>query len=525
MTLVPPTAIRLTNGQQTVVPVDDLQIGDTILIKPGERLPMDGVILAGESSLDQAPVTGESVPVYKTVGAEVYAGTINGSGALDVQVTRRAADNTIARIIRMVEEAQSVRAPSQTLVDRFARVYTPAVVLVALVIALAPPLLFNAPFLDLGDGTHGWLYRALSLLVIACPCALVISTPVTVITAITAAARRGVLIKGGAHLEMLGKVKAVAFDKTGTLTRGQPSVTATHALDCETDAECPRCDDVLALANAVETKSAHPLARAVVDAAAQRGVATAYAPAEAVASLAGRGVQGRVDGKLITVGSHALFDAQYPHNPALCAEVAAVEGRGQTTMLIAEDERVRGYISVEDTPRPESAAVLRDLRALGQHTIMLTGDNAAVARAIADKIGVEDVRADLLPEDKVAAVGDLLAKYETVAMIGDGINDTPALARASVGVAMGGAGSAQALETADVALMGDDLTGLSFVLRLARFARRLIVQNIVASVGIKIAFVLLALFGATSLWLAILADVGMLLVVTLNGMRPLRYKA
>ena len=524
MTLVPPTAIRVTEGKQEVVPVDELQVGETILVKPGERLPMDGVIRAGESSLDQAPVTGESVPVYKTIGADVYAGTINGSGALDVRVTRLAADNTIARIIRMVEEAQSVRAPSQTLVDRFARVYTPAVVIVALVIALAPPLLFNAPFLDPADGTHGWLYRALSLLVIACPCALVISTPVTVITAITAAARRGVLIKGGAHLEMLGRVKAIAFDKTGTLTRGQPSVTATHALDCQTGAECPRCDDVLALANAVETRSAHPLARAVVEAAERRGVDSAYAPAEAVASLAGRGVQGRVNGKLITVGSHALFDAQYPHDQALCAEVSAVEGRGQTTMLIAEDERVRGYISVEDTPRPESAAVLRDLRALGQHTIMLTGDNAAVAHAIADQIGVDEVRADLLPEDKVAAVGDLLQKYETVAMIGDGINDTPALARASVGVAMGGAGSAQALETADVALMGDDLTGLPFVMRLARFARRLIIQNIMASVGIKLVFVLLALFGATSLWLAILADVGMLLVVTLNGMRPLRFK-
>ncbi len=525
MTLIPPTAIRLQSGRQEVIPVDQLNVGDTILINAGERLPMDGVILAGESSINQAPVTGESVPVYKTVNADVYAGTINGSGALDVRVTRLAADNTIARIVRMVEEAQSVRAPSQTMVDRFARVYTPAIVVIAALVATIPPLLLNAPFLDLPDGTQGWLYRALSLLVIACPCALVISTPVTVIAAITAAARRGVLIKGGAYLELLGSVKAVAFDKTGTLTRGQPMVTAARSAECVTGEDCALCEDVLAVANAVETRSAHPLARAVVDEAARRGVESNYAPAEGVEMLAGRGVQGRVGGKLITVGSHALFDAHYPHSAAFCEQVTAAESHGQTTMLVAEEDQVRGYISVEDSLRPESIAVIRDLREMGQHTVMLTGDNAAVARAVSEKLGVDDVRADLLPEDKVSAVENLLKRFGTVVMIGDGINDTPALARASVGVAMGGAGSAQALETADVALMGDDLSGLPFVIRLARFARRLILQNIVASFALKAVFVVLALFGATSLWVAILADVGMLLIVTLNGMRPLRYKA
>ena len=519
MALVPATAIKLRDEHEHVVPVEELAVDDVILIKPGERLPADGVIAAGESSIDQAPVTGESVPVYKTMGAEVFAGTINGSGALEVRVTHLTADNTINRIIRMVEEAQSVRAPSQRTVDRFARIYTPAVVVVALVIALVPPLVFGAPFYDTPDGTHGWLYRALALLVIACPCALVISTPVTVISAIAAAAKRGVLIKGGAHLEALAGVRAFAFDKTGTLTYGKPAVTTTRSIDCKTGEACSRCDDVLALANAVERRSAHPLARAVVEAAHERGVDAVYAPAEAVESLAGRGVRGEIRGKRVTVGSHALFDAEYPHDEAFCDMVHEAEARGETTMLLSVGDKVRGYIGVADEIRSESAEVVRKLRELGQTTVMLTGDNAAVARTVASKIGVDDVRADLLPEDKVTAVQGLLREYGSVAMVGDGINDTPALAAATVGIAMGGAGSAQALETADVALMGDDLRQLPFALGLARFAKQLIKQNVGVSFAVKALFLVLALFGATSLWVAILADVGTSLLVTLNGMR------
>jgi Cd2+/Zn2+-exporting ATPase len=520
---VPSTAIKLQDDHEHVVPVEELALDDLILVKPGERLPADGVIASGESSIDQAPVTGESVPVYKTVGAEVFAGTINGSGALEVRVSRPTADNTINRIIRMVEEAQSVRAPSQRTVDRFARIYTPAVVVVALVVALVPPLLFNAPFYDV-NGEHGWLYRALSLLVIACPCALVISTPVTVISAIAAAARRGVLIKGGAHLEALATVKAFAFDKTGTLTYGKPAVTSTRSFDCETGEACSRCDDVLALANAVERRSAHPLAHAVVTAAHERGVHTVYAPAEAVESLAGRGVQGQIRGKLVTVGSHALFDAEYPHDAAFCDIVQAAEARGETTMLLSVGDKVRGYISVADEIRDESAEVVRQLRGLDQKTVMLTGDNQAVAQTVAAKVGVDDVRAELLPEDKVTAVQGLLREYDSVAMVGDGINDTPALAAATVGIAMGGAGSAQALETADVALMGDDLKQLPFALGLARFARQLIRQNVGISFAVKALILVLALFGATSLWAAILADVGTSLLVTLNGMRTVKYR-
>lgn len=523
MTLVPATAIKLRDGHEQVVPVDDLAVEDVILVKPGERLPADGVIASGESALNQAPVTGESMPVNKRVGADVFAGTINGSGALEIRVTRATADNTINRIIRMVEEAQSVRAPSQRLVDQIARVYTPAVVLVAAAIAVLPPLLFNAPFYDVG-GEHGWLYRALSLLVIACPCALVISTPVTVISAIAAAARRGVLIKGGAHLEALATVKAFAFDKTGTLTTGKPVVTAARSADCETGEVCSRCDDVLALANAVERRSTHPLARAVTQAASERGLDTVYAPAEAVESLAGRGVQGRIRGKLVTVGSHALFDAEYPHNAQFCDLVHEAEARGETTMLLSVGDKVRGYIGVADAVRPESAEVVGQLRALGQRTVVLTGDNAVVAKNIASQVGVDDVRAGLLPEDKVTAVQGLLRDYGSVAMVGDGINDTPALAAATVGIAMGGAGSAQALETADVALMGDDLRQLPFALGLAKFARRLIRENVGISFAVKALFLGLALFGATSLWLAILADVGTSLLVTLNGMRVLKYR-
>src|SRR5690606_1866810 len=373
MTLAPARAILLQDGREIDVPVESLVAGDVILVKPGERIPMDGKVLRGESGVDQSPVTGESIPVQKSRDDEVFAGTINGSGALEISVTRLAADNTIQRIIRLVEEAQSVRAPSQRLIDQFARVYTPAVVLIAAFVAVVPPLLFNAPFYDLADGTHGWLYRALSLLVIACPCALVISTPVTVISAITAAARRGVLIKGGAHLEMLGRVRAFAFDKAGTLTRGKPTVTAVRAIDCETGSACELCDDVLALASAVERRSAHPLAQAVVDAAHMRGLSDVYAPAEAVESLAGRGIQGQLRDKVITVGSHSLFDAEHPHSPQFCQLVQEVEANGQTAMLLCDGDRVRGYIAVADAVRPESAEVVASLRDLGQHTVMLTG--------------------------------------------------------------------------------------------------------------------------------------------------------
>ncbi len=523
MALKPQEAIQLQGQHEQIVPVAALRVGDTILVKPGAAIPMDGEILTGASGINQAPITGESVPVAKSVGDEVFAGTLNGEATLTVRVTRLAKDNTLSRIIKLVEEAQSVRAPSQRLIDRFAHYYTPAVVVMALLVATLPPLLFNQPFWDTAT-THGWLYRALAMLVIACPCALVISTPVTVISAITAAARRGVLIKGGAHLEALGQIRAFAFDKTGTLTEGKPAVLSYRSLACETGEICAECDDVLALAAAVERRTTHPLAQAVVSAAEQRALANTYQPAANVELLAGRGVRGTVENRAVTLGSHALFDAEFPHSDTICRVVTMVESDGRTTMLLAEGEEVRGYIALADSPRTDSADVVKELNALGLQTVMLTGDNATVARTIADSVGVTDVRAGLLPAGKVTAVQELLAQHGYVAMVGDGINDTPALAAATVGIAMGGAGTPQAVETADIALMADDLRQLPFAVRLARFARSLIQQNVILSFGLKAIFLVLAFFGITSLWIAILADVGMSLVVTLNGMRPLRLK-
>ncbi len=522
--LAPARAIRIGPDGEENVPVEALRLGDRLLVRPGDRIPMDGAVYAGSSQVNQAPITGESLPITKETGDEVFAGTVNGSGALQIEVTRLVQDNTIQRIIRMVAEAQSQRAPSQRMIDRFARVYTPAMIVIALLVALVPPLFFGQPLLNPAGGERGWLYRALTLLVIACPCALVISTPVTILSAITAAARHGVLIKGGAHLEALSGVNLFAFDKTGTLTRGVPVVTTHRAADCNNghDGNCPQCNDVLALACALERRSSHPLAQAVVTAAEQRGLDTCYAPAEAVQVLAGQGLQGQVNGKLATIGSHRLFDAEHPHRQEVCAWVQTAEQNGQTTMLVCDGERVRGYIAVADELRSESPQVVAALRRAGCQTAMLTGDNPQVASAIGARLGIDQVRASLLPQDKLDAIRAMQNEHGAVAMIGDGINDAPALAAATVGIALGGAASAQALESADIVLLGNDLGQLPFTARLAAFTRRLIRENILFSLLTKLAFILLALGGVTSMWLAILADMGVSLAVTFNGMRPLR---
>ena len=522
LALKPQEAIRLDNQTQILVPIEALHVGDVILVKSGERIPMDGVVINGESGVNQATITGESLPVFKQAEDTVYAGTLNGDGVLEIEVTHLAEDNTLSRIIQLVEEAQSVRAPSQRLIDKFAHYYTPAVVVLASAVALIPPLLFNAPFYDTPDG-HGWFYRALSMLVIACPCALVISTPVTVISAITASARRGVLIKGGAYLEALGQLKAIAFDKTGTLTQGKPIVTDFRAVDCSVgQMACDDCEDVLSLAASLEHHSTHPLANAVMEAVKQRELQPAVA--ENVSIMSGQGIQGDVGGSHLTLGSHRLFDQDYPHSSEFCQLVSEVEAQGQTTMMLSDGERVRGYIAVADTPRETSKSVVAELNTLGLETVMLTGDNESVAMSVGAELGVTDIRANLMPADKVSAIQSLQSSVGNVGMVGDGVNDAPALATAEVGIAMGGAGSAQAMETADVVLMQDDLTQLPQAIRLARFARRLIQQNVALSFGMKGIFLLLALFGGVSLWMAVFADVGMSLVVTLNGMRPLRTK-
>lgn len=504
------------------VGVAELAVGDRILVRPGERIPMDGRVLQGTSAVNQAPVTGESVPVEKRPGDEVFAGTVNGEGALEIEVTRLAEDSTISRIIHLVEEAQAQKAPSQRWVDRFARYYTPAVVGLAILIAAVPPLLFGQPFLEPPTGGHGWLYRALALLIIACPCALVISTPVSIVSAISNAARRGVLVKGGAYLEAAGGLQVIAFDKTGTLTRGEPTVTDVIPLDGRS------ADEVLALAASVESRSEHPLAQAVVAAAEERGLS--FTPARDFQALTGRGASGVLNGTQVYVGNLTLFADKGVQVPArLRDRVERLEEEGKTTMALATTDgsgwTFWGLIGVADTVRPDAREAVAALKRLGiRRTVMLTGDNERTARAVAAQAGVDEVRANLLPEEKVAAVEDLLAEYGQVAMVGDGVNDAPALARATVGIAMGGAGTDQALETADIVLMADDLSKLPFAIRLSRRALSVIRQNIGFSLLVKAAFMALALPGLATLWMAVFADVGASLLVILNGMRLLRLR-
>ncbi|HMP40269.1 MAG TPA: heavy metal translocating P-type ATPase, partial [Roseiflexaceae bacterium] len=465
----------------------------------------------------------ESMPLERNPGDTVYAGSINGDGALDIRVTAPASASLLSRIATLVGEAQAQRAPVERFVDRFAAWYTPAVVVVAGLVAILPPLLFGQPFWNTADDVHGWLYRALALLVIACPCALVISTPVTIVSALSAAHRAGVLIKGGAALEALRRVRVVAFDKTGTLTNGMPHVTAVQCADhCCLPHGCAHCNDVLALAAAVERHSTHPLAGAVTRAAA--GSAITRYDAEAVVALPGRGINGRVAGRLVTVGSHALFDAEHQHDTALCAQITEAESRGQTVLMVCrcDDGGVQGYVTVADEARPEAAAAVAALRTVGvQHIVVLTGDNRAVGETVARAVGADEVYAGLLPDEKLAVVRDLEARYGPLAMVGDGVNDTPALAAATVGIAMGAAGSAQALETADAALLHDDLERLPWLLRLSRRTAAIVVQNVSLSLAAKAVFLLLALVGSATLWMAVLADTGVALIVILNGMRLL----
>lgn len=529
---------------EQIVPVESLKVGDLILVKPGERIPMDGIVRSGHSAVDQAPITGESIPVEKDPGSEVFAGTVNSEGALEIEITHLAADNTLARLIHMVEEAQAQKTPAQRFVDRFARIYTPAVVAGAILIAVVPPLFFGQPFLDTPEA-HGWLYRALAMLVIACPCALVIATPVTVVSAISSLARRGVLVKGGAFLENLGEVQVIAFDKTGTLTHGRPELTAIACIDdcCHAarqhsaNVSCEHCDEMLALAAAVERRSNHPLARAISRAAKQSNLPEYKA--QQVEMLPGRGIRGQVEGKQITIGNHSLFHNDngaiqvadctlYLHDEAsitskdFCERVEAEEALGQTVMIVGQDDELSGYIAVSDPPRYSSQQAVAALKQVGvQHTVMLTGDNATVAQAVGNSLGVDDIRAGLLPADKLSAVQNLMGEFDSVAMVGDGINDAPALAAASLGIAMGGAGTAQALETADVALMADDLSQLPVAIQLGRKALRTIRFNIWFALVIKAVFLVAAFFGVATMWMAVIADMGASLFVTLNGMRLL----
>lgn len=505
----------------------ELRPGDLILVKPGERIAADGVIVSGESSVNQAAVTGESIPVVRGPGDAVLAGTVNAEGALRVEVRRVASESTVARIARLVQQAQAQRSPAERFIDRFARWYTPAVVVLAILTVAVPVLFFGGALLNPVDGSRGWLYRGLALLIIACPCALVISIPVTVVSSLTRLAHLGVLVKGGEQLDKLAEVRTVAFDKTGTLTRGRPSITAVQARGCEHEAlppDCPSCDDVVALAASVEGSSEHPIAHAILEWARARGLLHRYPPAAAIVAAAGRGVTGQLQGSAVSVGTAALMSARGAG--AGVRQFATLTESRRTVMLVARDASVVGAIGVEDPVREETPEVLATLKRTipGLRTAMLTGDNERVALDVARRIGLDEVRAQLLPIDKLAAIEQLRREHGPVAMVGDGINDAPALARADVGIAMGGAGSAQAMETADVVLMQDDLTRLPAALAVARRNRSIVKQNIALSLGLKLAFLALAVPGLATLWLAVIADVGTTVLVTLNGMRMLKAK-
>ena len=508
MQLTPPEATVLRNGHEVRVPAAEIQVGEIVIVRPGEKIPVDGRVVSGRSDVNQAPITGESMPVDKEPGAEVFAATLNGQGALHVRSTKPANDTTLARIIHAVEEAQASRAPSQTFVDRFARIYTPAVVLIAILIAVVPPLL--------GFGDSGmWVYRALTMLVVACPCALVISTPVSIVSGLAAAARGGVLIKGGAHLEHAGAVTTVAFDKTGTLTEGRAVVTDIVALDGRDEL------DVLRLAVGVERHSEHPLARAVLEHGVKRGIT----PPDSAGfeALAGRGARARVNGEVVYLGNERLAEELKVKRSDVQETLNRFEREGKTAVLLATDREAIGVIAIADQVRPGARAAIEALRAAGvRRTLMLTGDNEGTARAVAEQVGVDEFRAQLLPEDKVRIVREMEARGERVAFVGDGVNDAPALAAATVGIAMGAAGTDVALETADIALMGDDLSRLSFAIRLSRRTLGIIKQNIAVSIAIKAVFLVLAVGGWATLWMAVAADMGASLLVVTNGLRAAR---
>lgn len=507
MEVAPREAIVLRDGAEHRVPVEQLEVGDVILVRPGEKIAMDGVIVEGSTAINEAAITGESLPVEKTAGDTVYAGTLNQQGAVQVRVTKRVEDTTISKIIHLVEEAQSEKAPSQAFIDRFAKVYTPLVMALSVLVMTLPPLIA-------GNWQH-WLYQGLALLVVACPCALVISTPVAIVSAIGRAARSGVLIKGGVHLEEVGRLKAVAFDKTGTLTRGEPVVTDVqgwHGLSRP---------EVLQLAASLERMSEHPLAKAIVREAEQSGLS--LLPVEDFTAIPGQGATAAVGGQSYAIGNERLF-ADHPDLSDVEPLMAAYREQGKTAVILGDRERVLGLIAVADQVREESAQVIAALEQEGIATAMLTGDNRQAAGSIARQVGIGQYDAELMPEDKLAQIKRLQAKYGKVAMVGDGINDAPSLAAATVGIAMGGAGTDTALETADIALMADDLGKLPFTVRLGRKAVRIIKQNITLALGAKLLAVLLVVPGWLTLWLAILADVGATLLVTFNGMRLLYVK-
>lgn len=513
MDIAPPTAIiKRAHGEhfhEIELPTEEIQIGDILIVKPGQKIAMDGIVISGLSAVNQAAITGESIPVNKTVNDEVFAGTLNEEGALEVRVTKRVEDTTIAKIIHLVEEAQAEKAPSQQFVDRFAKYYTPAIMIIAFLVAIIPPLF-------VGDWQH-WIYQGLAVLVVGCPCALVVSTPVAIVTAIGNAARQGVLIKGGVYLEQLGHIEAVAFDKTGTLTKGQPAVTDILTTDERSE------DYVLQLVAAVEKQSQHPLAKAILNTLHNKNLQE-LVPTD-FQSVTGKGAYATVDSQRIYVGSLKWVATLASVDKNIENKVKKLQDQGKTVVAVVSNDQLIGLIGIADQLRQESKDVLHKLNVLKvKHMVMLTGDAEPTAQAIATTLKMTDVRASLLPEEKLMAIKDLRAQFGAVAMVGDGVNDAPALATANVGIAMGGAGTDAALETADIALMGDDLTKLPYTIGLSRKTLRIIKENIIFALALKLIALLLVIPGWLTLWIAIFADMGATLLVVFNSLRLIRAK-
>ena len=512
MAIAPP-AVRVVreNGSEEEISPAQVLVGSRFRVRPGERVPLDGIVLVGRSDVNQAPITGESLPVPKEPGSQLFAGTINGSGAIEAESTKLAGETTLAQIIRMVGEAQSRRAPSEQWVDRFAQIYTPAVLALAILIAIVPPLFFVGPWSD-------WIYRSLVLLVIGCPCALVISTPVSIVASLAAAARNGVLVKGGIHMETPARLRAIAFDKTGTITIGKPSVVEVSPMNGHTDRE------LLERAGAMESHSDHPLARAITEHLTTLGVQPVRA--EEFQIIPGKGATGRFADRAYWLGSHRYLEERGQETGDVHQRLEELSRAGRTVVVVGNEEHVCGFIALADTIRPETQTVMQDLQKAGiEHVILLTGDNRGTAETIAREAGIAEVRPELLPADKVDAVESLVRQYRQVAMVGDGINDAPAMGRASLAIAMGAAGSDTAIEAADVALMSDDLAKIPWLINHSRRTLTIIRQNIGLSLVVKAAFVVLTFLGHASLWAAIAADMGVSLVVISNALRLLRIRS
>ncbi len=509
MELSPLTArLQHADGTETDIDTDAVEVGSRVVVKPGEKFPLDGHVVEGSTSANQAPITGESVPVSKAIGDEVFAGTINQKGAVVVEVSKPASDTVLAGVIRLVEQAQGRSSPSERFIDRFALYYTPAVIVGAILVCVLPPLV-------LGGDWGTWLYRSLVLLVIACPCALVISTPVTIVSGLTSAARRGVLIKGGEYLETIGKADVVALDKTGTLTRGHPIVEKVIPINSTSVSR------LLELASAVEQRSEHWIAQAIVAYAQDQGVTPP--PCDNYTAISGKGAKAQVEGKTYLIGNHRFLEEEKKCTDEVHQAMLEHEDCHHTVVALSSDDQPLGVFLLADSPREEARESVEALQACGVSTIvMLTGDNEGTAKAVAQACGVTEYQAELLPADKVQAIEDYKARGKRVVMVGDGINDAPALAAAHIGIAMGGGGTDASLETADIGLMTDDLRKLPWLIGHSRRTRGIITQNITLSLAVKALFAALAVVGLANLWMAIAADTGASLVVTFNGLRLLR---